>query len=89
MIANTIVCKANTIDLYCVQLIKLMVSYNAAMRMGKGGEEGLWTKDSSGKNILNTGKAGRGRIHDAATRFPKCMVDQLTWHARTTLQCPK
>lgn len=41
-----------------------------ALRMGQQGEDGFYTKDKRGKMILNTGE-NRGRIYDAASRFPK------------------
>lgn len=47
----------------------------AAMEMGKDGEAGFYTSSPDGIKILNTGEKGRGRIYDAATRFPSFVVD--------------
>lgn len=58
-----------------------------AMKLGEQGENGFYTKslapntndrhDDASNNIkvLNTGEKGRGRIYDAATRFPTFITD--------------
>mmetsp|Transcript_46048 Transcript_46048/g.68582 ORF Transcript_46048/g.68582 Transcript_46048/m.68582 type:complete len:297 (-) Transcript_46048:116-1006(-) len=58
-------------DSQCQRLAKI------ATEMGQDGEEGFYTtKGGDGsKKILNTGEAGRGRIYDAATRFPTEVTD--------------
>ena len=40
-----------------------------AIDFGKQGNDGFYTTDDDGKAVLNTGE-NRGRIYDAATRFP-------------------
>ena len=44
---------------------------NHAFTIGKQGEDGFYIKDEqTGELVLNTGES-RGRVYDAATRFPK------------------
>jgi len=38
------------------------------------GEDGFYTSTESGERVLNTGEA-RGRIYDAATRFPPTLIE--------------
>jgi len=46
-----------------------------ALEWGQEGEDGFYSRSSNGTKTLNTGEAGRGRIYDAATRFPTSVTD--------------
>jgi hypothetical protein len=48
---------------------------NTALRMGEEGESGFFSTCSDGQKVFNTGEKGRGRIYDAATRFPTSITD--------------
>jgi alkylated DNA repair dioxygenase AlkB len=47
-----------------------------AMEWGSQGEDGFYTTDANGQKLFNTGEKGRGRIYDAATRFPRSVTEK-------------
>jgi alkylated DNA repair dioxygenase AlkB len=47
-----------------------------ALEWGRQGVDGFYTTDDKGQAVLNTGEKGRGRIYDAATRFPTSVTDK-------------
>lgn len=42
---------------------------------GTGEDNGFYCKNEHGENILNTGEKGRGRIYDAADKFPRDITE--------------
>ena len=64
----------------CKDLVRM------ATEAGNQGEDGFYTTGPDGEKIFNTGEAGRGRIYDAATRFPKAMTDHCARAVRVARQ---